>query len=174
MKLAKQQRALALLNAGKYRVSRSGVVFSLVNSHGNPRKTPYTLKPAQLPKGYLFVSLCVKGRAFSCLVHQLVHLQHRGSFDPVLQINHLNADKSDNRLANLELVTCAQNNAHASKLGLFPKGEKHYQGKLTKADVRFVRTEAAKGAVQAELARKLGVSTGTIRDVVHYKTWKEA
>lgn len=54
----------------------------------------------------------------------------------------------------------------------YASGAKHYRAKLTDTSVRAIREEYASGAGVLALARKHGVSHGTISLVVSGKTWK--
>lgn len=60
-------------------------------------------------RGYCWVRLSKDGKQKYFLVHRLVWISFRGPIPKGLQINHLNEDKSDNRLSNLEMVTAKQN-----------------------------------------------------------------
>lgn len=74
------------------------------------------LKPAKDKKGYLRCVLNGRTRK----VHRLV----LSAFDPVsdisnLNVNHINLNKADNRLSNLEWVTPRENTHHAISNGVF-------------------------------------------------------
>lgn len=53
--------------------------------------------------------------------HRLAWLMGHGQDPGDLQINHINSNRGDNRLANLELVTNRQNSQHASQSGVRQK-----------------------------------------------------
>lgn len=55
--------------------------------------------------GYLRVRICNK----NILVHRLIWEAFNGPIPDGMQINHINEDKTDNRLENLELVTPKEN-----------------------------------------------------------------
>lgn len=173
MKAENQRRALAMIARGKYRADTRGRVLSLYDSHVRVRRTPLPLKAATLPKGYKTIVLCMDGRPLQLLVHQFVWLFFKGAIPKGYELNHKNACKADNRIHNLELVTGLQNARHAVSLGLVSSGSMHYLAKLTRAKVQRIREAVTAGAVQKHLAKQYGVSTGTIRDVVHRKTWKD-
>lgn len=90
---------------GVYQVSNLGNVKSL--KFGKER----LLKPQPDKAGYLMLSLYIDGVVMIKKAHQLVVMAFLG-YDPCghrLVIDHINGDKSDNRVANLRIVTHSQN-----------------------------------------------------------------
>ena len=69
-------------------------------------------------RGYEIVSLCKQKVCKHIRVHRLILITFVS--DPLfkMQTNHKNGIKSDNRIENLEWVTCKQNMIHAFKMGL--------------------------------------------------------
>lgn len=97
---------------GKYAVSNLGNVKSLNYRHTGKEKI---LSPFKTWKGYLRVNLCRNGKRKNYAVHRLV----LSTFNPVddsesLQVNHIDEDKSNNRLENLEWMTCKENNNYGT------------------------------------------------------------
>lgn len=94
-----------------WEVSSEGRVRSVRKADG--RKT--ILKASMNHKGYLRV--CVRKaqgyRAES--VHRLVAEAFLGPCPEGLQVNHIDENKTNNRVDNLEYVTCAQNNNHGDR-----------------------------------------------------------
>lgn len=89
---------------GKYQVSNLGRVKSL-----NYKRTGKEHILALALSSYPRLNLRKNGKTVNCAVHRLVWEAFNGPIPVGLQINHLNENKSDNRLANLSLVTPSQN-----------------------------------------------------------------
>lgn len=77
------------------------------------------LKPNR--RGYIRVHLSIKNIKFQVSAHRLVALSFIPNPDNKPHINHKNGVKDDNRIENLEWVTCSENNFHAHRTGLAPK-----------------------------------------------------
>ena len=95
---------------GLYQVSNLGNVKSLNYNRGGKERI---LKPSY-SVGYLKVSLCLNKAVKNRKIHQLVaeaFLNHK-SCGHNLVVNHINFNKTDNRVDNLEIVTARENCNH--------------------------------------------------------------
>lgn len=103
---------------------------------------------------YLSVYLCNNGKENTKRVHRLVaeaFIEKRnGSV-----VNHINGDKLDNRVENLEWCTPTENNQHAVKMGL------NHPGAYQKRPVRIIETGDTFDGV-TECAKAVG---GDVRNV---------
>lgn len=130
-----------------YQVSDAGEVRSLPGAkrHGK------VLKPWVAANGYATVNL---GTAARYMVHRLVALAFLPG-DASRQVNHINGAKLDNRLKNLEWVTCGENHRHAyQQLGRRPA-----MGKTVCVGAQHFPTQAA-------ASRFLGVSERAIKSAI--------
>jgi len=123
-----------------------------------------------LPTGYIVIGY--KGRNFR--VHQLV----LDAFDPRPSEkhipNHLNLDKADNRLANLEWATIQENTQHAYDNGCHrARGATIGSAKLTEHHVWVIRLRWALGdpTSRQQMANQYRVSASTIADILARRTW---
>lgn len=124
--------------------------------------------------GYRFVTLhsCGKGKCIK--IHKLVAETFIGDRPEGLQINHRDGNKLNNNVNNLEYCTPSQNTKHAFSNGLAiaPKGETHYNCKLSDDNIREIRRYKGQ-ASQSAVGGMFGVSREHIRDIWNNKKRKE-
>lgn len=102
------------------------------------------LKPVIGKDGYARVNVAYDGKFRLCLVHRLVAESFISNPDKKAEVNHINGDKSDNRVENLEWVTREENIRHAHKF-LKNMGDKPVVN-LDSGDIFASLTEAAEWA----------------------------
>ena len=91
-----------------YLISRNGKVYSL--------KSKRIMKHC-IQGGYANVKIRKDNQNNSFGVHRLVAYVFIPNPENKLIVNHINSDRSDNRVENLEWVTHSENNLHASSMG---------------------------------------------------------
>ena len=91
-------------------------------------------------------------------------------------VNHIDGDKANNLVSNLEWVTYSENHKHAYRTGLRVgaqvRGGDHGNAKLTWPKVRKIRALRGKLS-QRKLASKFDVCKATIQFIHAGKTWVE-
>lgn len=95
---------------GSYEVSDSGEVFS---KHRNR-----FLIGGTYPNGYEFVGLTVNGETKNFMRHRLVARAFIPNPENLPYVNHIDGNKKNNRVENLEWCTPVENVRHAIKTGL--------------------------------------------------------
>lgn len=94
---------------GLYQVSNLGNVKSLPKMHGIRKGNEKILKPTINSKGYLRVQLSKNKSIKQCLVHRLVAETFIENIDNLPQINHIDKNKLNNKIDNLEWCSCQYN-----------------------------------------------------------------
>jgi len=149
---------------GLYSVDIDGNVYAHPNlAHRNEKQ----LKPRLRKNGYLYVSLRKDGKTIDCTIHRLVAKTFLDCVDG-LDVNHINGNRSDNRLINLELVTRSNNLAH----GMFVN--KNGIAKLTHEQAEEVKRRVALGERQVDIAKEFNVFKQTINQIVRGTGYKNS
>ena len=91
-----------------YEVSNFGRVRSIGGRNGCS-KLNKILSPKKDRGGYFQVTFSKNGKKKYYLVHRLVYETFNGTIPDGMQVNHINEDKTDNRLENLNLMTPKEN-----------------------------------------------------------------
>lgn len=96
---------------GLYQVSNLGRVKSLNYNHTNQEKI---IKFGENKDGYLLVSLCKNGKSKTCKVHRLVANAFLENLNNLPQVNHIDENKTNNIVSNLEWCDAKYNNTYGT------------------------------------------------------------
>ena len=92
----------------------------LIDTEGNIYRNHKLMKPINNGTGYFQIKLRHNGKRFNRYVHRLVWTTFKGEVPDGYEINHIDHDKSNNSLDNLELVMHSLNLKKAfTKYGYF-------------------------------------------------------
>jgi hypothetical protein len=146
---------------GKYAVSDQGRVLSL-------RKDWRMLKPV-IRSGYPCVSFSADGVLEQHTIHRLVIDTFDENSPELGEVDHLNGNKMDPRLINLERVSSSENKRRAYKLGLADrKGEKHHLAKLTNDQALEIFNSKL---TSSELSKIFKVNADTVTAIKRGELW---
>jgi len=145
---------------GRYQVSNTGKVKSVIRGER-------ILKGGLNRAGYPQVQLQLrKGTQVHRYVHTLVAEAFIGPSNG-LHVNHIDGNKNNNNIENLEYITQADNNRHARATGLC-KGPR----KLTEVQVLEIYKRTTQGTeIYTHLGREFGVAEATIRAIKDGRNW---
>ncbi|WP_018923850.1 NUMOD4 domain-containing protein [Salsuginibacillus kocurii] len=156
-----------------YQVSNLGRVKSLdrVDRRGQLRKGR-VLKQNQ-SNGYYFIGLRKDGKVKQIDIHRLVALTFLNNSENKPAVNHIDGNKVNNCVTNLEWVTHKENSEHAVKTGLTNiSGENNGAVKLTEEEVKDIaNTYIDTNLTIQQIADKFEVSDGTVSNIVTGRGW---
>lgn len=119
---------------GRYQASSLGRIRSIQDNHGNYREQ--TRATWVSSKGYVYVQLFVKDVRHNVSVHHAVASAFIPNPDKKKTVNHIDGDKQNNQVTNLEWNTHSENLKHAHATGL-KKGQEHFKGVKLGTTSRF-------------------------------------
>lgn len=117
----------------------------------------------------------VDGRKRTFRAHRLVMMafEPRENMDE-LEVNHIDGNKKNNKLENLEWCTASENQKHAFKMGLQKarKGENSNFSKLTQEDIERIFELRKQGLTQQQIGDIVGCTKSNISCILRGKSWK--
>ena len=157
-----------------YQVSNLGNIRSLPRN--GTIKHIRILKPYIDNHGYYIVTLSCKNIKKTYKIHRIVAETFINNPNNKTQINHIDGNKLNNNINNLEWCTILENNIHARENNLKPddSGINNANSKFTKKDINYIRNMYIKGDKIygcIALANKFKVSKSTISYIINKKTY---
>lgn len=143
---------------GIYEVSNFGNVKSLHSRN-------FGMILNKINDNYLYVNLFYKKKRLKIGIHRLVAIAFIPNPENKPQVNHIDGDKLNNNVSNLEWSTSKENIIHSYKNNLQIKGNH----KLTKEQVVEIRK--INGSNFTEISKKYNVTRHTISNILKNKTW---
>jgi predicted XRE-type DNA-binding protein len=162
----------------KYEISTLGNVRRSDNH--KPLKVSHSKRPIKENRRdpYRYGTVTVRNTEISksCKVHRLVALAFIPNPHNYPHVNHINGDKFDNSMVNLEWIMPSANQVHALEIGINTNtGERAYCSKLTKEQVEQIIRIGKTGALkQRQIAECFGVARQQISRIIRGQRWKYA
>lgn len=156
-----------IANASMYTIYEDGRIFS---KYVNRFITPILDRKV----GYYRIALKLdSGGKSHFLVHRLLAIHFIPNPENKEEVNHIDGNKLNNSINNLEWVTRNENMAHAHKLKLRDNsGEGNPINILSEQDVLDIYNSLIDGARVSDLALKYNVSQPTIADIKAKRNWQ--
>lgn len=151
---------------GGYRVDTEGNVYS--------KRTGRKMSPHDNGRGYLIVTLTIDGERKVKAVHRLVAEAFVPNPDPdnLLEVDHIDGNKLNNKPHNLRWITRGGNIEHAYRLKVrSAKGESNAK---CKTDVKTVKEicELISQGMKSSKIRDLGYDYDLVRSIKSAKNWR--
>ena len=148
-----------------YRIQIDGTIRTLIQQNGKVGKT-WRLAGDTHEGDYRRIKY--KGRALA--INRIIWAKFRGYLRADLVVNHLDGDKSNNCLGNLELTTESFNQQHAYRaLGRLPN---RGNARLPWKTVDKIRADRAAGMKFGALIKKYDLPKSTLSQIINFKTYK--
>ena len=109
---------------------------------------------------YLFVNLCNDGEMVQESVHRLMWIYHKGEIPYNMTIDHINGDKQDNRLVNLQLLTACDNSRKSNRV-------------LPDEDIKLIKIYVRLKIPSVILSKFYNISQQTICDIKKGRRWAD-
>lgn len=147
----------------KYSVCSDGFVYG---------KDGFKLSPGKGKNGYERVSLYLDGKTKNFLVHRLVAECFLPNSDSKTCVNHINNNRSDNRVSNLEWATYKENSEHSVKQSRHRHGEGISYGKMDELQALSVITMKIANKPIWQFRGYAGVCFDNLYKIQKRETWK--
>lgn len=153
-----------------------------ISSHGRLMRTAEyrsvkygRIRSPQRAGNYPGYWLSISGVTHVRMAHRLVADAFLGPIPDGMQVNHMDGDKNNPHVSNLEIVTNSENRKHSYRvLGVKPNGgfgERNVNAKLSYDKADDIRQASKSGESYRLLALRYGVSKQTIAAIIKGKTW---
>ena len=107
-------KAFKIKDFPNYYITDVGDVYSrVVEKHNNPNNRITKLVPQRNTRGYLQIGLTRNKKYYSKKIHRLVAETFLPNTENKPQVNHIDGDKTNNNVSNLEWVTASENLLHS-------------------------------------------------------------
>lgn len=147
-----------------YLISECGTVVN--------NRTGRVLKPDITNRGYKRITVCKNNRVKRFAVHRLVALLFIPNPDNLPTVNHKDGNKLNNCKSNLEWMTQRENQDHAIKNNLCPKGSDNKNSKWKEEQIHKVCSLIQKRLTRSTILKMTGITKASFDDIRSRKSWK--
>lgn len=144
-----------------YFADKSGIIYSGKSGILKP------LKQRKSNQGYYAVCIYDNGKQFQRYVHRIIAETFIRELDIKEKetVNHIDGNKENNSLENLEIISAADNVRHSYRVGLHKTGENHERAKFSDSMLSSALHEINKGASVNSTAKKYGISQSYLNKI---------
>lgn len=115
-----------------------------------------------------------KRKIWQQYIHRLVAICFIDNPENKLEVNHIDGNKLNNNVSNLEWVTRKENMIHAKNKNLLSDKscENNGRSKLTKEQVIKIRKMYKDGYTKYRIAKIFNIGWTTVQHIINFDTWK--
>ena len=153
--------------------SEKGIVYGTRGPGGKLYKKPIELK-GTIINGYKSISIRNGNIKRPCRVNRIVWISRNGIIPEGYCVDHINNNKLDNRIANLQLLTTEENSKKAHKDGLYKVKENAGTAKLSNIDHDVIQILYRHGLIGwREAANMFGICKSRFYQIIHEEGWTD-
>ena len=151
----------------------SGEIYTTKGPGGVRLKEPKKLDGSNV-NGYKVVSIRNGQTKMQCRVHRIVWIARNGVIPNGCVVDHINNDKTDNRICNLQLLTAEENSHKAWQDGRYLMGDDSPSTKLPVSRRKEIVELYKSGEyTMRQLANDFGISKSRIHQIVKTSGWTD-
>lgn len=166
--MTRDEMAMFCLAEGLIRVNLdTGTIYGIRGPGGISMKEWRELK-GTLQNGYVVHTLNLRGIKKQVKAHRIVWIAAHGMIPDGMVIDHINNNKTDNRLCNLQILSPEDNSTKARQDGLYMAGEKSATAKISDDDkktIQFLYWHT--DMLQKRIGEMFGLCQQRVSQIVH-------
>ena len=151
----------------RYEINENGEIKNIISNS--------FLKPWVINSGYKVINIYSdNSKTYRVLIHRLVAENFIHEIPEKMTVNHIDGNKLNNHISNLEIISFTENVRHAVQTGLMASGENNYNSKYTNEQIHEVCRLISLGSYSlTEVSNLTGVGYNRVVQIYHRAKWKQ-
>lgn len=166
--VSKNMNELSMISGynGLYAINRNGQVFRKKGLNNWKELKQYIIA------GYNAVGLCVKGKRTIKHVHRILAITYLPNPENKRCVNHIDGNKLNNELSNLEWATYSENSRHAFDIGLSTHSGENCHTAIINSNIAKAIYLLKDEFKQSELCKMFDLKPNVIYKIHNRISWK--
>ncbi|MHB9027373.1 MAG: HNH endonuclease signature motif containing protein [Candidatus Latescibacterota bacterium] len=168
-----EMEVIELARKGYFEIHENGDMYRLIDLRTG-KKVYEKMRMFKTKSGYWRIHFSYQRRMYTVLVHRIIYSFFRGRIPDGYFINHIDGDRGNNTLSNLEAVTPKENIHHSMYCTKTDSihGERSGRAKLSRQDAIEIYFFKNRGMYTAkQLSGKYHISESQVRRIARGKVW---